>query len=623
MAPKKPAPSAMARPARRSDARKERIRTEILGEGEARVPRVVLYDALHFATGSEGFHVWSRGGGDKDMRAKYGIEEGDAREATGPRPYLIDGRNVPAVLADLKKQSARPAIEKVASELAKICGAEVIDAAVRDTIARLDYEGGVSHASLDGILGRAGIVKYKRLPLEADRYGGEIVFHLYDIVMVATDKSLSGAHKMTTSILQNYYGVGVVGQGPDSSSGSISIVEILSEGPPDGLLVTSFEGQGGRPTLAATIHGAVEFLALLPENDISASVRRGCADAFVRLAGGDHTLVDEVAANHRIQEFLKRNDPDNPLRAAGEAVENRGVKREGGVDSLVRIAKRARAEQRILALRTTRLIERQRLANARLEEQNLAVVAKFDEQHLANARLEEQNLVIAAKFDEQRLAISRLESQNVALLTLLGELRASSDSHRASIETGFASLRDFVASLMAASPIRAVTETISSTLSAAVEAVVPASIRDALALRRRPRRTVPVSFNFPEDQRASPQEAGVLSTPLASVFLEMYPGAPYESWRRFRGAAGRACLAERLRCHRLGVWHELYVDRPLLWTTTGHAGEGGGLRYVYLQAQRALIRRAIKGTVARARRARLTAAEIAVPWPALAADIDP
>ena len=379
------------------------------------------------------------------------------------------------------------------------------------------------------------------------------------------------------------------------------MVDILPEDLPEGLLVTSFEGQGGRPTLAATIHGAVEFLALIPGNSISAGVRRACADAFVRLAGGDPTLVEEVVANRRIQEFLKKNDPDNPLRAAGEAVENRGAKRDGDVDSLIRIAKRARADQRVLALRTTRSIEKQRLAVARLEEQSLAITAKFDEQRLANARL---------------------ECQNATLLAMLRELRASSESYRASIETGFASLRDFVASVAAPS-IRNVTETISSTLSAAVGAVVPASIRDALALRRRPRRTVPVLFNFPEDQRASPQEAGVLSTPLASVFLEMYPGAPYEAWRRFRGAAGRACLAERLRCHRLGMGHGLYVDRPLLWTTKGHAGEGGGLRYVYLQAQRALIRRAIARTVARARRAQLTAAELAVPWPALAADIDP
>jgi hypothetical protein len=101
-----------------------------------------------------------------------------------------------------------------------------------------------------------------------------------------------------------------------------------------------FGGQGSRPTLCVTIEKAVELVALLPGSEVAAALRRGCAETLVRLAGGDLTLVDDVVANRRLQEYLALHDPENPFRAAGEFVE-RGRKRSfdemhGEVQSLAR-----------------------------------------------------------------------------------------------------------------------------------------------------------------------------------------------------------------------------------------------------------------------------------------------
>lgn len=253
----------MARPARRSEARVVRIRTEILGEGEARTPRVVLYDALHFATGAEGFNVWRSGGGNGEMRAKYGIEKGNAREVTGPRPYLIDGRNVPAVLADLKKQSARPAIEKVAPELASICGDEVIDEAVYEVTRKLDHDGGHTFAPLNDILDRDVKVRYTRL------VDGSVVFHLTDLVLAMMNCSYSYAYRIARRITGGYYNV---------ASGVRSCTAI-------------FGGQGCRPTIAVAIVDAVKIALFLPASDVSTNLREKCASALVRLAGGDLSIV--------------------------------------------------------------------------------------------------------------------------------------------------------------------------------------------------------------------------------------------------------------------------------------------------------------------------------------------
>ena len=95
---------------------------------------------------------------------------------------------------------------------------------------------------------------------------------------------------------------------------------------------------------------------------------------------------------------------------------------------------------------------------------------------------------------------------------------------------------------------------------------------------------------MPENQRATPVQAGPLAMALSTVALEFFPGLHFATWKKLRGSFGYHAKKERLQLHDLGERHADYVDKPLLWSYTDATVEGGGVRYVYLQSQRALLR---------------------------------
>jgi len=178
-----------------------------------------------------------------------------------------------------------------------------------------------------------------------------------------------------------------------------------------------------------------------------------------------------------------------------------------------------------------------------------------------------------------------------------------------------------------------------------LSAVVEAAVRAGLALKRaQPKKKTTNPAEMPEAQHATPVQTGPLSLGLSTVALELWPELPFAAWRRVRGAFGQRAKAERLRLNALGDAHADYVEMPLLWAYTGPTVQGGGARYVYLQEQRALLRRVFtqqlptskvqraKGAPSptesleqRAHRlaAHLGKGEREQPWPIHAAELEP
>lgn len=78
----------------------------------------------------------------------------------------------------------------------------------------------------------------------------------------------------------------------------------------------------GRPhaTPATDAKGIVQIVMVLPGN-VAADYRRRMSDVIVRYMGGDPSLVDEIYANRQAQMQLAADDPENPMRMFGEAVE--------------------------------------------------------------------------------------------------------------------------------------------------------------------------------------------------------------------------------------------------------------------------------------------------------------
>lgn len=76
---------------------------------------------------------------------------------------------------------------------------------------------------------------------------------------------------------------------------------------------------GGHPTPVLDIRGAARLWACLPGARASA-FRSTLADTWIRVFGGDETLIDEIARNREIQTQLP---PNHPGRAFGQAVDER------------------------------------------------------------------------------------------------------------------------------------------------------------------------------------------------------------------------------------------------------------------------------------------------------------
>ncbi len=86
-------------------------------------------------------------------------------------------------------------------------------------------------------------------------------------------------------------------------------------------------GQGKMPVTDA--QGIVEIVMVL-QGRYAARVRQEAAKIFVRYLGGDLALVEEVYQNRKFQERISANNPNDPRRVFGEAVESAATQTASG-----------------------------------------------------------------------------------------------------------------------------------------------------------------------------------------------------------------------------------------------------------------------------------------------------
>lgn len=161
--------------------------------------------------------------------------------------------------------------------------------------------------------------------------------------------------------------------------------------------------------------------------------------------------------------------------------------------------------------------------------------------------------------------------------------------------------------------------------------------------RHQPRRWTVNPQRLPPEQRATDLEAGPLALGLATVVLKADPTIPFLPYKRVRGWFGQLAIKERARRHALGPEDPLYVEKPLRWAFTGPIVEGGGARYLYVQAEEELLQSVLltpRRTSAAQRRSgapasesvlqrmqrlasTLTETERAVGWPVHASELEP
>ena len=110
--------------------------------------------------------------------------------------------------------------------------------------------------------------------------------------------------------------------GKDGRHAAEALRDLTSRYPEvDGNIVHfKFKGRGQRDTAVSCARGLVEIVMLLPGRQ-AANIRRQAASLLVRYLGGDIALVDEVCRNRGLQEAMAVQNPADPCRVFGEAVE--------------------------------------------------------------------------------------------------------------------------------------------------------------------------------------------------------------------------------------------------------------------------------------------------------------
>jgi hypothetical protein len=79
-----------------------------------------------------------------------------------------------------------------------------------------------------------------------------------------------------------------------------------------------FEGPGEQETPVTDLQGLVEMILVLP-GQRAAAFRRQVSGIFLRVFGGDLSLIDTILQAHEAQAELRQSQPDHPATAFGDA----------------------------------------------------------------------------------------------------------------------------------------------------------------------------------------------------------------------------------------------------------------------------------------------------------------
>jgi hypothetical protein len=508
--------------------------------GTAPPARVDLHGVLSVASGgSDGWRVLANHGGDAVLGKVVKIEKGFlvGAKARSGKAKLISALQVPAALVAVLKQRARPALESASllARLTELHGAEAAEDAIQVAVRKLDEEGGTRCVALNGIIGRDAKVRYTRLE------DGRMVFAAIDLAQAAKGCGYKTAQKTVWDIAKSYYDVDL-DDSLEVEGNSLHFQRII------------FGGQGSRPTLCVTIEKAVELVALLPGSEVAAALRRQCAEAFVRVAGGDLSLIDDVVANRKLQDYLDAHDPENPIREAGKFAE-RGRKRS--FDEM-------HGEVQSLARHVGEVLNKQSALEKIAANQELALKEIAGAIHKSHTTIVTEVLAAIKSYAGQAtlplvLAIGRLEARVIAGVkdAILAQTTSVCARLQGVVEASVASPSGaFVKALRAC--VRAPSKRASDS-----EALFPSGQK-----RGDDERSVGAWLQLTSlvdrELRAEQLRRGLPAQPLC-----------YSAWKAERSRLGRALKRDRLRRRGLDEAHPDFCRRPLLWDRMA-----GGAAYV-------------------------------------------
>ena len=476
---------------------------------------------------------------------------------------------------------------------------DVLHTRIEELLAELDVYTPEEYQSLVALCKLRG--EEGKTLLRGARKNGELVIAMIDFVMVVKKCGYETAKSICRRLLLDYWNFDVE-KGASHEGASMH---------PHGLHSVRFRtgSMGGQDTLCASATILAEVLILIPGCELSTQLRKDMVHSFFGV-GGNAVTFDGLLANPRIQAHL-RSCAENPVVEILQDREHKELvrsfpgilqKRNEELQLTLQLALQKRDEDLQLVLHQTAEALQKRNEDLQLVLHQTAEALKKRDEDLQLA-LKQRDEAMTSRFSTMEQSIISMISQKFSGMIL--------------------------------------------SLANHINLTVTAAVATGLGLKKaQPKKATKDSAALPEDQRATPRQAGPLSLPLSTVALGVVPDMHFSVWRKIRGTFGRQAKKERQRRHELGEHHPDYVAAPLLWAYAGSPGsvEGGGARYMYLQEQKTLLRQVFQKQLPtshaqrragapcptesleqRAHRltAKLTAAERAMEWPIHTSELEP
>ena len=249
------------------------------------------------------------------------------------------------------------------------------------------------------------------------------VFSAIDIAMAAKKCTKVTATKAVYNLFQKYHNMDLdislrdedlaIGPNPHRASSAESQSPPIASGArPYYVRFKTAQGtsSGGLLSLALDVHDACELMFLIPGSELSATMRREAVELMIRVQGGDLSLIDEILQKRAFQDYLRVNDPENPMRAMGEHVE--------------RLREAAQATQRdgdeaaVLAAHQQRMMEIQ-AHNVVLVNEALALVVHNRETASALVLYNREKAARLAAGRAEKAAVVALRNENNANVCVL------------------------------------------------------------------------------------------------------------------------------------------------------------------------------------------------------------
>ena len=301
---------------------------------------VWVTDLLRCATGRDGGTIW------KNFRRR--VTCGSVNDFLMRRGIVIHQRRIlgcrtklPAVnLSDvivflsvvLDKDEAKAALQSPGLLEALVLhgmAPDVVQTAIAEALSTIEPDV-ATITQLNTLFGRMTIVRFQKITVMAASF---TVFSAVDLVTVALDCNKNVAQKIIYKLFKDYHTIDLEKVDTDTLASPQAYPYQHFPGPTNGVQLHRVHFQTERGTnatstsLALNLADTLELLVLIPGSELSAQVRRKAVDTLIRVQGGDVSLINEILEKRALQDYLSEHDPENPMRAAGEYVEQKAAGR--------------------------------------------------------------------------------------------------------------------------------------------------------------------------------------------------------------------------------------------------------------------------------------------------------